>query len=161
VSQLVGTLKKCYDAWEIVDTAEKAAVGEESTRIVWVAISLVGAATPEAFFAAIAPRDIESGFVNRMLILPFESFQRSREQAVPHGTDVPPAALIAGLKRLPRQRLHAEDLLNQIVKDGKAVGGKLPNRAPPMCWGPGAAEVYYAFSARMDGYEETDPNATS
>lgn len=47
VSQLIGTLKKCYNGWEIVHTAEKAGEGQDSVRIVWVAVSLVGAQRPK------------------------------------------------------------------------------------------------------------------
>lgn len=32
VSQLIGTLKKCYNGWEIVHTAEKAAEGQDTSR---------------------------------------------------------------------------------------------------------------------------------
>jgi hypothetical protein len=70
VSALIGTFKKCYNAFGTVMTAET--VAKESERIFWPAPSLVGAATPERFFEGLRPRDLESGFANRLLILPFE-----------------------------------------------------------------------------------------
>jgi hypothetical protein len=152
-SQLIGTLKKCYNSWEIVHTAEKAA--EESERLTWVAISLVGAATPEKFFAGVRPGDIESGFVNRMLILPFEGHKRAPEQARPQGADVPPPALVKALKQLPNQKVHTASLLLD-QPSGEALRGA-PTKLPPMPWGPGAGETYFAFSRRLDELLETDP----
>ena len=155
VSQLIGTLKKCYNSWEIVHTAEKAA--EESERLVWVAISLVGAATPEKFFAGVRPGDIESGFVNRMLILPLESYKRAPEQARPAGADVPPPALVKALKRLPNQKVHTASLLDVPSGEVQRGAAARPTKLPPMPWGPGAEETYFAFSRRLDRLIETDP----
>jgi hypothetical protein len=60
VSNLFGLFKKTYNCWETVQTAEK--VNEESQKIEWPAISIVGAATPKKFFDAFRQGDRESGF---------------------------------------------------------------------------------------------------
>jgi hypothetical protein len=100
VAMIPGELKKCYNSWGIVMTAEK--VGMESVRIVYPAPSIVGAATPESFFAALQPRDLESGFANRLVILPFEGCKRPPEQVTPPNAGEPPKALVEALKRLPK-----------------------------------------------------------
>jgi hypothetical protein len=155
VVQLVAMLKKCYNAWEIFNTPEKAE-GDESLELPWVAMSIVGAATPEAFFASFKPSDLQSGFVNRFMILPLKGHQKAPEQIPPFGADVPPKELVEALKGLPRQTYHTGKLLDQPFKDGKPVM-QLPERLPPMPWGPGAEEVYFSFSRKLDGLEETDP----
>jgi hypothetical protein len=148
VAALVGLFKKLYNAWEVVDTAEK--VGVETENITWPAVSLVGAATPEMFFAGIKPKDLESGFANRLMILPFEGIERPPEQERPGNWDVPPKELVEALKRLPRQKPHsALDL--DAPRSGKL------KRLDMMPWGPGAKEEYYAFSQRLDALVETDP----
>src|SRR5262245_37242792 len=81
-------------------TAEK--VGMESEKIVYPAPSIVGAATPESFFAELQPRDLKNGFANRLVILTFEGCNRPPEQATPLKADQPPQALVEALKRLPR-----------------------------------------------------------
>jgi hypothetical protein len=155
VSAITGLLKKTYNAWEIAHTPE-GAHSDESERLPWVAVSLVGAATPEAFFEGLKPGDLESGFVNRMLILPFEGHQRPPQQIPPHGADVPPPELVEALKGLPRQKQHAQVVdLDQPWKDGKPVL-KLPERLPPMPWGPGAEEAYFAYSKKVDQFAEVD-----
>ena len=49
-------------------------VSRESEEIVWPAISIVGAATPQKFFAAFRQGDRESGFANRFLIFHSRAF---------------------------------------------------------------------------------------
>jgi hypothetical protein len=142
VSKTIGELKKCYNAWETIITAEK--VNEESEKIVWPAPSIVAAATPENFFAGLRPRDLESGFANRLLILPFAGHRRPPEQDV---SDVkPPKELIAALKNLPRQNILDRVILDQTFAP---VHKKIE-------WGLGASEAYFTFSKKMDGFEETD-----
>jgi hypothetical protein len=161
VASLFGLFKKLYNAFEIQDTAEYAAEGKESESLYWPALSIIGAGTPQAVFGAIEGRDVESGFMNRFLVLPYEGVKRRPEQLVPDGARTPPAELIAGLKRLPRQRAaSAADILNGPVKkrdDGKLVlTGLEPKLAPRMAWGPGAEEAYTAYSARIDALEDTN-----
>ena len=64
-------------------------VSRESEEIVWPAISIVGAATPQKFFAAFRQGDRESGFANRFLIFPFEGILRPKYHAVT-GVDAEP-----------------------------------------------------------------------
>jgi Protein of unknown function (DUF3987) len=149
VSKIIGLLKKCYNAWGTVITAEK--VSEESEKILSPAPSIVGAATPESFFTALQPKDLESGFANRLVILPFEGHQRPSEQDVPSGADKPPKTLITALKKLCRQPSIGERILERSFDGDDA----LPSREP-VPWGEGAAEVYYAFSKKMDSFEAGD-----
>jgi hypothetical protein len=151
VSKIIGELKKCYNAWATIRTADKA--GEESETIYWPAVSLVGAATPQMFFEGLRPRDLESGFANRLLILPFEGGRRPPEQETPKAADEPPKGLVAGLMRLPRQMSIAEQILHRPTN-----GEWQPLPRKRMEWGSDAAkEAYFAFSQKMDGFEETDP----
>ena len=151
VSKMIGTFKKCYNAWTTVITAEK--VSEESEKILWPAPSIVGAATPESFFTALQPKDLESGFANRLVILPFEGHRRPSEQNVPLGADEPPKALVTALKKLCRQPSLGNRLLDG---DFNALPSGTPPIREPVPWGEGAAEVYYAFSTKMDAFENSD-----
>jgi hypothetical protein len=83
VTDLMGHFKKLYNSWDIVITAES--MKDESTTINHPAVSIVGACTPEALFEALKPGDIESGFANRPMLLPFEGFKRPPERDVPEG----------------------------------------------------------------------------
>ena len=151
VSKIIGTLKKCYNAWTTVITAEK--VSEESEKILWPAPSIVGAATPESFFTALQPKDLESGFANRLVILPFEGHRRPSEQKVPLGADEPPKALVTALTKLCRQ----PSLGNRVLDgDFNALPSGTPPTREPVPWDEGAAEVYYAFSKKMDAFENSD-----
>lgn len=85
-----------------------------------------------------------------MLILPFEGWRRKSEQAPSANVRTPPKEIIAALKRLPRQRA-----LNLDVKPDEI--GK-PLLDPPMPWGPGASEAYFAFSRRLDDLAESNPS---
>src|SRR5262249_17810158 len=120
-----------------IHSAEK--VGDKSEQIIWPAVSLVGAATPESFFGAFNTRDIDGGLANRMLPLPFEGLVRPPEQDVPRGASEPPSKLVEMLKMLP----HLPDLLDRP---------RVPKRLQ-IEWGPGASARYFEFSRRMDKYE--------
>jgi hypothetical protein len=150
VSQIFGTLKKCWNAWETINTAEK--VHQESEEILWPAVSLVGAATPEKFFDGIKPGDIESGFVNRVLILPFEGHERAPERATQGDADKPPKRLIEALKRLPSQKVHTVSILDRPSNEVSRASGvaQPPKRFDPMPWGEGAEARYFAFSRALD-----------
>jgi hypothetical protein len=78
VTDLIGHFKKLYNSWEIIITAET--MKDESTTINHPAVSIVGACTPQALFEALKPRDLESGFANRPMLLPFEGFKRPSER---------------------------------------------------------------------------------
>jgi hypothetical protein len=140
VRKIIGLLKKCYNAWATIVTAEK--VNKESETIQWPAPSIVGAATPESFFEALTPRDLESGFANRLLILPFEGFRRPVERDA--GQTEPPKSLVEGLKRLPAVP-HILD---------RPIGGPPPRLKVE--WGAGASEIYFEFSQKMDDLEHAN-----
>jgi hypothetical protein len=143
VSAINSTLKKLYNSWEEPTTAAK--VSQEPLRIVCPAVTIVATATPQAFFEAMTPGDLESGFFNRFLILPW-TMRRASEQDVPVGADNPPPALIEALKRLPRQK--KPDPLEKMI-DGS---WPTPKRMH-IGWGPGASDLYYSFSRSVDGWE--------
>jgi hypothetical protein len=96
-------------------------------------------ATPESFFGALRPRDLENGFANRLLVLPFEGSCRPPERFSSSRSSKPPKTLIEGLKRLPR--------LPSVLDVGTRN---------PIWFGAGADEVYLAFSKKMDDFENRD-----
>jgi hypothetical protein len=151
LTAIIGTLKKSYNAWEIVITAEK--VNEESIRIDWPALSIIGAATAERFFETLQPGDLESGFANRLLLLPFEDHRRPPERLPANGASEPTADLLAGLKLLPRQRAIGMKAILDAPGDGSVPPKPTLDRIE---WGPGAQEVYLGFSREMDALEGKD-----
>jgi hypothetical protein len=138
VKNVVGLLKKCYNAWETANTAAKA--HEPSIEILWPAPSMVAAATPERFFGTLTPEDFESGFINRFLILPFESFRRPPEQLV-LATD-PPKEIIAALNALPRA--------DNTILERKIEAINKPILVEVGWADPSVAELYLKFSRKMD-----------
>jgi hypothetical protein len=142
VWKTLGLLKKTYNAWSMISTS--ATRHHESVRIDWPALSIVGAATPEAFFSAFLTRDVKGGIVNRILALPYEGLMRPAEQQVPKDAQERPPELIAKLRLLPR----FPDLFDRNV-DG------LPTRLD-IPWGPGASERYLEFNREMDKNEQGD-----
>jgi len=142
VWKTLGLLKKTYNAWAMISTS--ATRHHESVRINWPALSIVGAATPEAFFSAFLSRDVKGGIVNRIVSLPYEGLTRPPEQQVPKDAQEPPRELIAKLKLLPK----FPDLFDRNI-DG------LPTRLD-IPWGPGAGERYLEFSREMDKNEQGD-----
>jgi hypothetical protein len=67
VRDILGQFKKLYNSWGLINTAES--VRDESVTINHPAVSVVGACTPQAFFEALTPIDIEGGFANRAMLL--------------------------------------------------------------------------------------------
>jgi hypothetical protein len=148
LTAIIGLLKKSYNAWGRIITAEK--VGEESERIEWPAPSIIGAATPERFFESLEPSDLESGFANRLLILPFEGSRRPPEQSPANGP--PPKQLVDDLRKLLKHyQPPKEDPLNLLVD------GPIQVEPQRIEWGPGAADAYLQFSRKMDDLQELDP----
>jgi hypothetical protein len=137
VSNTLGLLKKCYNAWATFHTPETA--HREMVRIDWPAVSIVGAATPESFFGSLTSREVEGGLANRISPLPYEGLRRPPEQYVPPGAQEPPPDLVAKLKLLP----CAPDSILSKKLDGRYDLLDLP-------WGPGASECYFEFSREMD-----------
>src|SRR5262249_24211282 len=138
VSNTLGLLKKCYNAWATFHTPETAT--REMVRIDWPAVSIVGAATPESYFGALTPREVEGGLANRCLTLPFEGLKRPPEHLVPRGAQEPPRVLVAKLNPPP----CAPDSILDKGLDGR------PAELHQITWGPGAEECYLKFSREMD-----------
>jgi hypothetical protein len=143
VSKLIGTLKKLYNAWDTIITASTVARGESKT-IFWPAYSVVGAATPEKFYGALTPSDLESGFVNRWLALPHAGAGRPRERKPTGDKDNPPEELLKALQALPREKPLLEQKFD-VPPERQQVG-----------WGVGAEDVYFEFSGKMDDFEDCD-----
>src|SRR6516164_5783616 len=98
VRDILGHFKKCYNSWGIIRSAET--MSDESVTINHPAVSIVGACTAQAFFEALKPADVEGGFANRAMLLPFEGIRRPPERDVPEEVDEPPKGLVAELKEL-------------------------------------------------------------
>jgi hypothetical protein len=144
VRNIVGTLKKSWNAFHSFNSADKA--GELGQRIEWPAPSIIAAATPERFFGSLTDADFESGFINRFLILPFEGHKRPPEQI--RVVEPPPERLIEALKALPSS---ASTILNRPVEGN----GKPAKRV--VGWGDDEApELYLAFSRKMDFNEHSE-----
>jgi hypothetical protein len=142
VWKTLGLLKKTYNAWGVIHTA--ATRHHESVRINGPALSVVGAATPEAFFSAFLTRDVKGGVVNRFVSLPYEGLKHPPEQQVSKDAQEPPRELVAKLKLLPK----FPDLLERNI-DGLPTPLDIP-------WGPGASERYFEFSREMDENEQNN-----
>jgi hypothetical protein len=150
VTDLIGHFKKLYNSWEIIITAET--MKDESTTINHPAVTIVGACTPQALFEALKPGDVESGFANRPMLLPFEGFKRPPERDVPEGMEEPPAALVAELKQLMPSMLDRK--ANEIVEMAPPV---LRSDRDKIRWGSEEAKAaYFAFSREIDQWEEKD-----
>src|SRR5262249_24713921 len=91
VAKVIGALKKCWNAFSTQITEEK--VGEDSEKIIWPSPSIIGASTAEKFYGSITPSDLESGFANRLLILPLMG-QRPPEQLTARNASDPPRELV-------------------------------------------------------------------
>jgi hypothetical protein len=139
VSAIFGELKKAYNSFKIVRTA--ATTERPSIEIMYPAVTIVGASTPEKYWVGLSPAEFDDGFVNRILLLP-STGRRPPERLIPRTALVVPKELIAKLKSLypsgvldrPPERLIQTD---------------------PIDWGPGATEVYLAYSAEIDGLEDS------
>jgi len=152
VRDLIGHFKKLYNSWEIIITAET--MKDESTTINHPAVTIVGACTAEALFEALKPRDIESGFANRPMLLPFEGFKRPPERDVPEGAEDPPAALVAELRRLMRKQSILDMPMSEVDEVAPPV---LANDRQKIRWGSEEAKAaYFAFSHEIDEWQEKD-----
>jgi hypothetical protein len=140
VSNTLGLLKKCYNAWATFHTPETAT--RPMVRIDWPAVSIIGAATPESFFGSLTSREVEGGLANRFSPLPYEGLKRPAEQLVPPGAQEPPPDLVAKLKLLP----CAPDSVFDQTFEGR------PGDLYRVPWGPGAKECYLDFSREMDKF---------
>lgn len=150
VTAIIGLLKKCYNAWATITTAAKA--NEDSERIDWPAPSVIGAATPQMFFEALRPGDLESGFANRLLILPFEGHRKPPRQSPHRDLKILAPELIAGLLALPRQTAGFGQIMGATLS---ADGSSCPRpKIEDVPWGEGAEDAYGAFIDEMDALED-------
>jgi hypothetical protein len=99
VTMVFSTLKIAYNGWKDVRTA--ATAHSDSKIIRCPAPSILGAGTPEEFFRALKAKDLKGGFVNRLLVLPFEGHRKPPEK-IRTATVEPPQALLDRLRALPR-----------------------------------------------------------
>jgi len=157
VTDLIGHFKKLYNSWEIIITAET--MRDESTTINHPAVTIVGACTPQALFEALKPGDVESGFANRPMLLPFEGFKRPPERDVPEGAEEPPTTLVAELRQL-RQLRSVADILNTPVSE-------IDDGSPPVLrkdrekWpAPGSEDTELGVLMELEvGHGETEVHA--
>jgi hypothetical protein len=151
VTDLMGHFKKLYNSWEIINTAET--MKDATVAINHPAVTIVGACTAQALFEALKPRDIEGGFANRAMLLPFEGFKRPPERDVPEGAEEPPEALVAELRRLMGLR---PDLLLDRKSDEIGVAlPVLPKDREKIRWGSDEAKAaYFEFSREIDQWED-------
>jgi hypothetical protein len=144
MTMVFSSLKKCYNAWSDVRTATKA--GADSDIIRSPAPSVIGAGTPESFFRALKSKDLESGFINRMVVLPFEGNKKPPEK-IRTASPEPPKELLDRLRQLPQ--LHG-------VMDEIGGSNKLPPPLPIGWADDGAIDVYLALSKKLDAIQEGD-----
>ena len=117
-------------------------------------MTIVGACTAEALFEALKPQDIESGFANRPMLLPFEGFKRPPERDVPEGAEDPPVTLVAELKRLMSKKSLLDIPLSEIDEVAPPV---LASDRQKIRWGSEEAKAaYFDFSREMDEWQERD-----
>jgi hypothetical protein len=150
ITEMVGLLKQCYNAFDMYQSPPK--VGVPSKRIDWPAVSIFGVATPEKFFGTLGPGDLESGFANRFFTLPCGHYGLPPEQVVPEDAGEVPAALVRALLALPMRIKPDPNDAKEVILDSP-VGFKGGPLMPPLLrvpWGKGAGEVYLGFSREMD-----------
>jgi hypothetical protein len=147
VRDLMGHFKKLYNSWQIYVTAET--MKDPSVTINHAAFTMVGACTPESLFSAMTPRDVEGGFANRPMLLPFEGCRRPPERDVPDGLDEPPPELVKALQALRPLRSVLDRRSDEIAdSDGEAPPVARADRVK-IVWGSDAAkQAYFGFSAR-------------
>lgn len=148
VSNIEGKLKEAWNPWTWMGTGERSEVSADSVD--WPCPSFVGACTPRRYFASLKPGDLETGFANRILILPFEGIRLPPEVDVPIVADIPPQELVAEFEALLAMKRAEQDMMNV------AVGG-LPARKPVGWASSSAKDVYFQLSRKMDRLQDGDP----
>jgi hypothetical protein len=150
VTDLMGHFKKLYNSWEIINTAET--MKDATVAINHPAVTIVGACTAQALFEALKPRDIEGGFANRAMLLPFEGFKRPPERDVPEEAEEPPAALVVELKQLMPKLSLVDRKAHEIVEMAPPV---LRSDRDKIRWGSEEAKAaYFEFSREIDQWED-------
>jgi hypothetical protein len=154
VTDLMGHFKKLYNSWDIIITAET--MRDVSTTINHPAVTIVGACTPQALFEALKPGDVEGGFANRPMLLPFEGFERPPERDVPEGMEEPPTALVNELKRL-MPRMPFQSPLDKKDDEIEVAPPVLSRDREKVRWGSEEAKAkYFEFSREIDQWQEKD-----
>jgi hypothetical protein len=157
VTDLLGHFKKLYNPWQIINTAET--MRDESVTINHPAVSIVGACTAQAFFEALKPADVEGGFANRAMLLPFEGIRRPPERDVPEEVDEPPKGLVAELKELvPKPKpMDMNKTLGEISEGDEPAPPVPRNERQKIRWDSDEAKViYFRFSKEVDQWEGKD-----
>lgn len=116
VRDIFGHLKRCYNSRAIFKPAEREAVEEKDEGIIIYdpAIFLHGSCTPEAYFGALKPIDVEGGFLNRCLAWPYDKLglrELDELSDPPDDAEVIPEELLTALKILAPQPLGSDDML--------------------------------------------------
>jgi hypothetical protein len=125
---------------------------DKSETINHPAVSIVGACTPEALFEALRPSDVEGGFANRLMLLPFEGFKRPPEREAPEGSEEPPASLVGELRRLLPAKASILD-----SRADEEVGQVRPEDREKIVWDSEEAKAaYFEFSREVDQWEDKD-----
>src|SRR5262249_44558228 len=110
--------------------------------------------TPQAFFEALKPADVEGGFANRAMLLPFEGIKRPPEKDVPEGSEEPPKELVDELMKLvPTADVYAIPV-SQLGEVALPVGKE---QRVKIGWGNDEAKaLYFQFSGEIDALQEVD-----
>jgi hypothetical protein len=145
MSSLIGTLKLAWNSREVIKTAPRR--GVESETISEPAVTLVGATTKRKFFGSVTAGDIESGFANRVLILPFE------DRPEPDLHDRPVQALVAPPGVLERLKGLAKDQLLDATFD-KELKARAPVR---IGWTEEANAIWKETWAKVKALKQSDP----
>jgi len=123
------------------------------------AVSIVGACTAQAFFEALKPTDVEGGFANRAMLLPFEGIRRPPERDVPEEADEPPRRLVSELRELgPKPKpLDMTKTLGEISAGDETPPTVPRNERQKIRWDSDEAKViYFRFSKEVDQWEGKD-----
>jgi hypothetical protein len=118
------------------------------------ALSIVGACTAQAFFEALKPSDVEGGFANRAMLLPFEGFKRPPERDVLEGSEEPPEAIVLELKKLMGK---PASILDRKVDEMDVAPPVPSSQRQKIHWDSEEAKAaYFEFSREIDQWEEKD-----
>jgi len=107
VAAVSGLLKKAYNSRDQIRTGRTKHM--PGVVINDPALSLVMAATPEKFWGGLAGGDLESGVVNRFIILPVTEDKTLRPNLLQYQDTLPPSWLVEELRKLPRGRIGFVD----------------------------------------------------
>jgi hypothetical protein len=156
VANVLPTLKKLYNCWEIINTGEK--VDDPSMRIVWSGVNLLGAATAAAMFSNIDENDVAGGFVNRHLTPPHEATVRPKLRFPSLQEIEPTDELIEALLKLPRQTAAiAKSILERKVDAKGPPEMATPKERLQFSWSREAEEFFTEYSDRIEEQAGDNP----